>query len=290
MKRNAVVAIFLILMVALTGCTVEEKPLCCVKHTETLQQMSPPERIPQVKTQEETELPLFSEDITFTGEYVSGGELMPYALFMPSIASQEEALPLIVWLHGMSERGANGTWFLNAGLPQVLQEWSLDGFRAYVLCPQLSEQGSSGTWCSNESAVALRQLLDAFVAKHNVDTEHIIIGGFSLGGRGAMYMALDLEGYFSRLVVLSSLSLDERDIREIDIPTIGCSEYAVSWNAFMKTEFPEVFGNESVLFYDATHIELIGAVFNDDRDCNHRSDIVEWMLADCEDSMNTQHE
>ena len=282
MNKYRLVSFATALMLLLSSCALGGKP-------DTRAEKDAPEAaasheyrehctVPQTEATETEAFEYFSEEITFTCEYISGEDHMPYALITPSSADSGQPLPLIVWLHGMSERDANETWFMNIGLPRTLRDWEMEGFHAYVICPQLSGRWNGGSWCQPGSVDAVKSIIDAFVADHPVDMDNIIIGGFSLGGRGAMYTALELPGYFSRLVVFSSLDIEDRDLTEIEIPTLGCSEYAISYNAFMKVKFLEIFGEGSVWYYDSTHNDLIDTVFRDDRDRNGRSDVVEWML------------
>ena len=95
---------------------------------------------------EPTESPFVSSDasITFSYEYVSDGDVMPYGLFTPSTAELNEKTPLIVWLHGSGECGLSKDTFSNRGLPRVLNNWELNGFNAYVLCPQLADDFNTG--------------------------------------------------------------------------------------------------------------------------------------------------
>lgn len=227
---------------------------------------------------EATEPVVFGEEITFTWEYISSDDTMPYAVFTPSSASESEKVPLIVWLHGSGERDTNEYCFMNRGLPQVLSEWDLEGFNAYVICPQQSGVWNTESWADDRAADYVRQLIDRFVAEHNVDTDRIMIGGFSSGGKGAMYMTLRLPGYFSKLVVMSSQRLEDGDITQIKIPTIGFSECTVTYYSFMMAEFPAVFGEDSVRYYNVTHAEVPYTAFHDDQDGNNRSDLMEWLL------------
>lgn len=125
-------------------------------------------------------------------------------------------------------------------------------------------------------------LLDHLIAEHPVDTDNIVIVGFSAGGMGAIELVCDYPEYFSKLVVMSSPSMGFCDLEVITIPTVGCSELEVSYNSFMKEAFPAAFGADSVRFYNVKHIQVPYAVFNDDTDGNNRSDLVEWMLSDPE--------
>jgi pimeloyl-ACP methyl ester carboxylesterase len=228
----------------------------------------PPETVPEY----------FGEDIVFSAEYVESEDVMPYALFTPSSAAESESVPLILFLHGKGEYGGGGYSFMRAGLPLVMNNWNLDGFHAYIICPHMSGKWDTGYWCQDATADQIRDLLDKFIAEHPVDTDKIILTGFSSGGIGAMYMALALPEYFSKLVVLSGLPLEGYDISEITIPTLGYAESSLSMASFMRREFASVFGEDHVRVYDVEHYLLPRAAFGDDADYNRRSDLVEWML------------
>lgn len=281
MKRQIALALLLLLPL-LTACALPALP------EETLPESRPteaPASVPQVQApaQPSTESPseptVFSPDITFTWEFIRSEDHMPYALFTPSCAEEEGTSALIVWLHGRGERNATEDWFMQMGLPQVMQEWPLEGFNAYVLCPQLAGQWNPGYWNNDTAAGYLRDLVEYFLAEYDIDPQRVILAGFSAGGLGAMYTALSYPELFSRLVVMSSLPLSNGDITQITIPTVGFSECAVSYNSFMKAEFLSVFGEDSVRYYDVPHISVPAAAFTDDSDENQRSDLVEWMLA-----------
>lgn len=280
MKRIVIVVHLLVLMLLASACGCEAAENIAEAQIALRTQSALTGPVSTVKTIAEEEPVVFGEEITFTCEYVRSEDVMPYALFTPSTAEETEAVPLIVWLHGRGECDTTENWFMHNGLPQVLSEWELDGFNAYVICPQLYGQWNMGYWNNSRTAADLEQLLNRFIAEHNVDPERIILCGFSAGGIGAMYMAVQMPDYFSKLVVMSSLPLYGGDISQISIPTVGYSEKAVSVGSFMKSEFPAVFGENSVHYYDVKHTAVPDAAFNDDIDGNHRSDLVEWMLTD----------
>ena len=231
---------------------------------------------------ETTEKILFDQNITFTCKYISNNETMPYALYTPSTASDHEAIPLIIWLHGSGERGVGEKVFLNQGLPNALSNWTLEGFNAYILCPQLIGKWNSDSWNNNNSKENLQTLIDKFIEEHNIDINNIIISGHSLGGQGALYMAHQLPEYFSKVVVLSGYH-PRIDIEEIAIPTIGYvgmsntgEDHASIY--YMHGDFADVFGEESVFDIKSSHGSLPLTAFNEDKDSNNRSDIIEWML------------
>lgn len=223
---------------------------------------------------------LFREDITFAAEYVSSEELMPYGLFTPSTAAEFEKIPLIVFLHGRGERNTHVSWFMHYGISQVLNEWSLEGFNAYVLCPQLYGKWNCEAWNNETASGYVMDLLESFVAGHNVDMDRIYMTGFSAGGLGAVQMVQDYPDYFRKMIVLSPPEMETAILEEIPIPTLGCSEAHVNAYSFMRTDFPSVFGLDNVRFYDAFHSQLVYAAFTEDLDGNNRSDLLEWLLCD----------
>lgn len=241
-----------------------------------------------------TEKPTISEDeegaaeehIKFESEYICNDGVMPYALYTPSTIDESKKTPLIVWLHGSGEVGVEEERFFNSGLLKTMNKWRRQGFNAYVICPHLSGDYNTGRWNKESTRDNLRELLDKFIEEHNIDTDRIIVVGHSLGGQGALYMAHELPGYFSRCVVLSGYN-PGIDITEIKIPTIGFvgtknageDEGSIS---YMKKYFMEVFGDENTFFFETSHSGVPNAVFSFDTDDDDKSDLVEWMLGEFE--------
>lgn len=230
----------------------------------------------------ETEPILFGNNITFSSEYVSNGEVMPYALYTPSTTKECDSIPLIVWLHGAGERGVSASTFFNRGLPKILNEWTLEGFNMYVLCPHLTGKWNPGRWDHSESLENLKKLLDKIIVENNIDPNRVIISGCSLGGFGSTYMAWKLPEYFSKLVVVSGYQCQAK-LDEIHIPaicfagTVECGEDRACVN-FMKHDFASVFGKENTFSRETSHAKLPSVIFNEDKDGNNRSDLIEWMF------------
>ena len=229
----------------------------------------------------------FGSEITFTTEFIADGYVMPHALYTPSTASESEKIPLIVWLHGSGERNADEKTFYNRGLPAVMEEWKLEGFNAYIVCPQLKGSWNTGTWNNDTSKDYLRSLIDRYIEEYNVDPDNIIIIGHSLGGQGALYMANRLPEYFSRCVVLSgynpSTSKTKIVLTSITIPTIGFVGKTDSGEdntsvSYMKGHFVPAFGEENCFSIKTSHGGVPKVVFNLDENNNNRSDLIEWMF------------
>src|SRR2546430_13046120 len=99
-------------------------------------------------------------------------------VYPPSGSDQpEKGWPLIVFLHGMGERGTD----LN-----LLRKWGPLAYRdaggkldAYVAAPQCPD-----TLYWNHLINDLNQWLDALLAANPIDPDRVILTGFSMGGFG----------------------------------------------------------------------------------------------------------
>ena len=204
---------------------------------------------------------IFDENSTFTWSYNKSEDLMRYGLYTPSNADEYESIPLVVWLHGSVETGSSERGFYNSGLPNVLNNWKLEGFNAYVLCPHLM----SGDWSNTNTVSKLTALLDFFIAEYNIDTNNIVVVGHSWGGRGALYMAYHMSGYFSKAVALSPYH-PGFDLSLISIPTIsyvGTSDDSGS-KSFVNNKLKPAIGDENCFVIPAGHGGVPSAAFNDD--------------------------
>lgn len=284
MKKKFILALIILLSIITISCTNVVKNDCDNDIIETFENIIETFVTPSIETiPKETEKVLFDKDITFTCEYVYDKYTMPYALYAPSITTEHDSTSLIVWLHGVGEKGANEKTFLEHGLPMVLNDWSLDGFNAYILCPQLAKEWCFDSWCNLSAENSIKTLIDKIVDKYNIDKNNIIIVGHSLGGQGAIYMVHQMPDYFSKLVVLSGYDPKQNvDIKKITIPTIGfiglLGEDYVSAK-YMHRDFANTFGKENVIEINSSHTDLPYAVFNEDNNNNNKSDIIEWMLS-----------
>lgn len=113
----------------------------------------------------------------------------------------EASPPVIVFLHGMGERGEGGAELAAAA------RWGLPKFRAegrrllptpfpfLVVVPQCPK---ANTWCDETMLLALGHLLDGLVAERG-DASRLCLTGFSMGGIGAFCLALRQPHRFAAL-------------------------------------------------------------------------------------------
>lgn len=226
-------------------------------------------------------LVLWDSDISFKGEWFEDGILMPYGLFTPSDFCEYDDLPLIVYLHGSGSKTKTAEHFMTHGVQKLFTEWPYEGFRAYIVVPQLARGFNSGSWKNATSKSDLQMLLDYLLENYNIDRTRIYVMGHSLGGQGAMYMAHQMPDYFAACVSLSPYSPGV-DMADLKIPLIaylgydesGEDERCVKYAAKLE----KLFGTESITFFNCTHGEVPLRTFALDENKNNRSDVLEWLF------------
>ena len=224
-------------------------------------------------------------------KYVIDGDYR-YMLMEPANVDSNEQLPLIIYLPGTGEykSGALGTvgyvdknedGFISAdevkhnALGTILKNSQLKDFNAYIIAPSLERVDSNG-WATPIAEKYVRGIVSSFSESHNVDKDKVFIGGHSIGGIGAMYMATHASDIFSKSFVLSGFAHNTYDINDISIPTIGYNGKGDS--PFMEKDFVEAFGKENFVRVDSKHGSVPVNAFNRDADKNEKSDLIEWLL------------
>jgi predicted peptidase len=125
-------------------------------------------------------------------EYKSAtGVKLPYRLFVPPTAKGDEALPLILYLHGRGGSGTDNRKQISGGNALGTHIWiepaALKRHPAFVLAPQIPEDAN---WHSprdepSPHVAALFALLDELRSELRIDARRVYVVGQSLGGYGA---------------------------------------------------------------------------------------------------------
>lgn len=227
----------------------------------------------------------FSPDIELTSQYIEKDGVMPYLLIGPKDADPNEELPVIVYMHGSGEVGAGEAGLLSVGPGKIIPGWELDNFNGYIICPTLSGNFNNKAWDNETTEQYVRDLLKDFESEHKVDTGKIFVGGHSLGGKGAIYMAEHMDDIFSKAFVLSGYASKNGsyDAKNVKIPIIGYTgDKDPTSSDYMYGAFTAGIGAGHVITVNAAHGAVPGKTFNRDVDGNNRSDLFEWLLEDKE--------
>ena len=113
-----------------------------------------------------------------------------YLLFLPDAykARSSKRWPLILFLHGMGERGEDLSKVKTHGPPKLVEK--MTNFPFILVSPQCP----NGQWWSNDLLAAL---LDEIIAKYKVDRSRIYLTGLSMGGFGSWSLAMEFPERFA---------------------------------------------------------------------------------------------
>lgn len=247
-----------------------------------------------VNSTKNTSYQAFGKDVKLNEpKYVIDGEYR-YMLVEPKNVDPNEELPLIVYLPGTGEykTGALGTVgcvdknedglisddeVKHNALGTILKNSTLKDFNGYVIAPSLECVDSNG-WATPVAEKYVRGIVSSFSDSHNVNKDKVFIGGHSIGGIGAMYLATHASDVFSKAFILSGFAHSSYDIKNITMPVIGYNGKGDS--PFMEQDFVNVFGKQNFVKVDTKHGSVPINAFNRDADGDFKSDLIEWLLED----------
>jgi len=121
----------------------------------------------------------------------SGKGQLKYLLHLPKDYDQKESWPLMLFLHGIGERGDNLDRVKFHGPPKLIAAGK--EFPFIVVSPQCP----GDRWWKPED---LSALLDEIVGKYKVDKDRIYVTGLSMGGFGTWSLAAFSPDRFAALV------------------------------------------------------------------------------------------
>ena len=137
---------------------------------------------------------------SFTACSIETAQLGTFRYWLYTPSDPTEDMPLIVYLHGGSGKGANLNLITAVdGFPQYLQSGQIGDVRAYVLIPQLPS--TQRGWIS--AAEAISELIEQTVSVYSIDKGNISLTGHSMGGTGTWDLACTYPSLFARIAPLS---------------------------------------------------------------------------------------
>lgn len=161
------------------------------------------------------------EKVDLTGKFTGAdGKTISFASYEPA---DGEKHPLVIWLHGAGEGGADPSVVLlgNKVTALVGEAFQADMGGAYVLTPQTEsfwlvyDEEDPSTWGANPGVRSIyndtvMELIKDYVANHpGVDADRIYVGGCSNGGYFTMALALENPDFFAAAFPICEAYLDE---------------------------------------------------------------------------------
>ena len=134
-----------------------------------------------------------------------------YLLYLPKAYGADPARrwPLLLFLHGSGERGADLAKVKAHGPPKFLD--GRDDFPFVVVSPQCPD---GERW----QADALAALLDDVTRRLRIDPDRVSVTGMSMGGRGTWDLAMTYPGRFAAIAPVCGGALPDRACRLKNVP------------------------------------------------------------------------
>ena len=155
-------------------------------------------------------------DLRFSKEtYKSpkGGELK-YRKLSPRTGGSSRPRPLIVFLHGMGERGDDNVSQLKHGLEFLASREGMKNFPATIIAPQCPKDVLWSTMCQEDNSKGeldpkptepmrlTLELINSIQITDNIDTDRIYVTGLSMGGFGTFDIVARRPSTFAAAVPL----------------------------------------------------------------------------------------
>ena len=127
-------------------------------------------------------------------ECKTGGTGLRYLLNLPTGygESANKNWPLILYLHGIGERGSKLTLLMKHGIPKIVE--NQDVFPFITISPQCPDNTFG-----SEHYDALKATVDEVSAKYAVDDRRIYLTGNSMGGYGSWGFAMATPELFAAI-------------------------------------------------------------------------------------------
>jgi len=132
-----------------------------------------------------------------------------YLLYLPKDYGKKPNAkwPMILFLHGMGERGNNLELVKKHGIPKIVEK--KDDFPFVVVSPQCP---INSMW--NMMVDELHALVVDAVQRFNIDENRVYLTGLSMGGYGAWHLAAAYPDLFAAVVPICGGMIHDKDISE----------------------------------------------------------------------------
>jgi predicted peptidase len=143
---------------------------------------------------------------------VHSGTTYPYQVYVPSNYDPARAWPVVLFLHGAGERGADGLLQTEVGIATAIRRFP-QRYPAIVVMPQAPRDSFWGG-PPGEAAMAA---LDRTCAEFNADPRRVYLTGLSMGGHGSWMLAYRHAERFAAALVICGF-VGDRPNRASTVP------------------------------------------------------------------------
>ena len=133
----------------------------------------------------------------------TNGYTIDYSYFSPVEDGDTTKYPLVIWLHGMGDGAYEGKQVTASDIAFWTSEDFQSRFKgsegAFIFAPRSPEEDN--IYWSDDLIFPLRAAIDDFITqnKDNIDLSRIYIGGYSMGGKMTLKMAVAYPELFAAI-------------------------------------------------------------------------------------------
>lgn len=138
-------------------------------------------------------------------EFISSSEqILPYRILYPENFDDSKRYPLVLFLHGAGERGADNNAQLKHGGAMFTNPVNRANYPCIAIFPQCPQElwwaGGINNPAETAAGKAVKELLDSFLSGNNVDLNRVYVMGLSMGGRGTFYLIENFPEIFAAAI------------------------------------------------------------------------------------------
>lgn len=125
---------------------------------------------------------------------------MPYRILVPRDYDATKTYPLLLFLHGIGERGTDNEQQLTLGASLFQADSIRNKYPSFVVFPQCP---TAHYWFDDKEMNTLKGLIDTLEAAYLINEKKIYIGGLSMGAYGTYAMVAENPDLFAAAVAIS---------------------------------------------------------------------------------------
>lgn len=141
------------------------------------------------------------------------GYLLPFRWYVPSGYNPGTAYPLVIFLHGSGEMGADNADQLSSNGNYSFKLLENANHPAFMVAPQLP----SGAWTGKQYQTMIQEILAAMQANYNIDPDRIYVTGLSYGAAGTWGLLYNNPNQFAAAIPIAGVN----NYKDYDVSTNG---------------------------------------------------------------------